>query len=192
MNTRIKERLAALRAAMAKESLAACYIPTADYHLSEYVGEHFKFRAWLSGFTGSAGTLVVLPDQAGLWTDGRYFLQAEAQLAGTGIDLYKMQIPGVPTIEEFLTKHLKPGDRGRAQTAEPSPPQPEKLLQMRWRRRVFPWILPQTRRQKSGRTAPPLHRRRSGSMTNPSPAAPQKTNLQTSGRKWPRRERTSM
>lgn len=111
MNTRIKERLAALRAAMAKESLAACYIPTADYHLSEYVGEHFKFRAWLSGFTGSAGTLVVLPDQAGLWTDGRYFLQAEAQLAGTGIDLYKMQIPGVPTIEEFLTKHLKPGGR---------------------------------------------------------------------------------
>ena len=111
MNTRIKERLAALRAAMAKESLAACYIPTADYHLSEYVGEHFKFRAWLSGFTGSAGTLVVLPDQAGLWTDGRYFLQAEAQLAGTGIDLYKMQIPGIPTIEEFLTKHLKPGDR---------------------------------------------------------------------------------
>ena len=111
MNTRIKERLAALRAAMAKEGLAACYIPTADYHLSEYVGEHFKFRAWLSGFTGSAGTLVVLPDQAGLWTDGRYFLQAEAQLAGTGIDLYKMQIPGVPTIEEFLTAHLKPGDR---------------------------------------------------------------------------------
>ena len=111
MNTRIKERLAALRAAMAKEGLAACYIPTADYHLSEYVGEHFEFRAWLSGFTGSAGTLVVLPDQAGLWTDGRYFLQAEAQLAGTGIDLYKMQIPGVPTIEEFLTAHLKPGDR---------------------------------------------------------------------------------
>ena len=111
MNTRTKERLAALRAAMAKEGLAACYIPTADYHLSEYVGEHFQFRAWLSGFTGSAGTLVVLPDQAGLWTDGRYFLQAEAQLAGTGIDLYKMQIPGVPTIEEFLTAHLEPGDR---------------------------------------------------------------------------------
>ena len=80
MNTRIKERLAALRAAMAKEGLAACYIPTADYHLSEYVGEHFKFRAWLSGFTGSAGTLVVLPDQAGLWTDGRYFSRQKRSL----------------------------------------------------------------------------------------------------------------
>ena len=141
MNTRIKERLAALRAAMAKESLAACYLPTADYHLSEYVGEHFKFRAWLSGFTGSAGTLVVLPDQAGLWTDGRYFLQAEAQLAGTGIDLYKMQIPGVPTSKNFSPRILSQGT-GSAQTAGPSPPQPGKLLQMRWRRRVFPWILP--------------------------------------------------
>ena len=124
MNTRIKERLAALRAAMAKESLAACYIPTADYHLSEYVGEHFKFRAWLSGFTGSAGTLVVLPDQAGLWTDGRYFLQAEAQLS-----------------KNFSPNILSQGT-GSAQTAGPSPPQPGKLLQMRWRRRVFPWILP--------------------------------------------------
>lgn len=110
MNTQIKERLSALRAAMKAQGLSAYYIPTADYHLSEYVGEHFKFRAWMSGFTGSAGTLVVLPDQAGLWTDGRYFLQAEAQLAGTGIDLYKMQLPKVPTIEEFLSQHLNAGD----------------------------------------------------------------------------------
>lgn len=111
MNTVITERLAKLRAAMAEKNLSAYYIPTADYHLSEYVGEHFKFRAWLSGFTGSAGTLVVLPDEAGLWTDGRYFLQAEEQLAGTGITLYKMQIPGVPTVEEFLASHLSKGSR---------------------------------------------------------------------------------
>ena len=191
MNTRIKERLAALRAAMAKEGLAACYIPTADYHLAEYVGEHFKFRAWLSGFTGSAGTLVVLPDQAGLWTAGRYFLQAEAQLAGTALISIKCRSQGFPPSKNFSPNILSQGT-GSAQTAGPSPPQPGKLLQMRWRRRVFPWILPQTRRQKSGRTALPSHRRRSGSMTNPSPAAPQKTNLRTSGPKWPRREQTSM
>lgn len=111
MNTIIQNRLTSLRAAMEEQNLAACFIPTADYHLSEYVGDHFKFRSWLSGFTGSAGTLVVLADEAGLWTDGRYFLQAEAQLAGTGIQLYKMQLPGVPSIQEFLCSRLKAGDR---------------------------------------------------------------------------------
>lgn len=109
MNTIINQRLALLRSVMAEKQLSAYYIPTADYHLSEYVGEHFKFRAWLSGFTGSAGTLVVLPDEAGLWTDGRYFLQAEQQLKGTGITLYKMQMPGVPSVEEFLTSRLSAG-----------------------------------------------------------------------------------
>lgn len=105
----IKEHIAALRVAMARRGLSACYIPTADYHLSEYVGSHFKFRAWLSGFTGSAGTLVVLPNEAGLWTDSRYFLQAEAELSGTDIDLYKMGMPEVPSIEDFLSKHLPAG-----------------------------------------------------------------------------------
>lgn len=109
MNTIINQRLALLRSVMAEKQLSAYYIPTADYHLSEYVGEHFKFRAWLSGFTGSAGTLVVLPDEAGLWTDGRYFLQAEQQLKGTGITLYKMQMPKVPSVEEFLTSRLSAG-----------------------------------------------------------------------------------
>ena len=109
MNTIINQRLALLRSVMAEKQLSAYYIPTADYHLSEYVGEHFKFRAWLSGFTGSAGTLVVLPDEAGLWTDGRYFLQAEQQLKGTCITLYKMQMPGVPSVEEFLTSRLSAG-----------------------------------------------------------------------------------
>ena len=191
MNTRIKERLAALRAAMAKEGLAACYIPTADYHLSEYVGEHFKFRAWLSGFTGSAGTLVVLPDQAGLWTDGRYFLQAEAQLAGTGIDLYKMQIPGVPTIEEFLTAHLEPGDRVGADGRTISASAGKALANALEEKSIS--LDPSTDPAAEIWTdRPALAGRRSGSMTNPSPAAPQKTSLRTSGRTWPRRERTSM
>ena len=101
--------LQSLRAAMARREIDACLIPTADYHNSEYVGEHFACRAWLSGFTGSAGTLLVFPGWAGLWTDGRYFLQAERQLAGSGIRLMKMGEPGVPTLQEFLRSSLQPG-----------------------------------------------------------------------------------
>ena len=101
--------LQALRAAMADRELDACLIPTADYHNSEYVGDHFACRAWLSGFTGSAGTLLVFRNWAGLWTDGRYFLQAERQLEGTGIKLMKMGEPGVPTISDFLRSSLQPG-----------------------------------------------------------------------------------
>ena len=107
----VRGRLEALRSAMKQRDLDAYYVPTADYHLSEYTGDHFKFRSWLSGFTGSAGTLAVTADRAGLWTDGRYFLQAEDQLAGTGIDLYKMQQPGVPSIEEFFLSSLPEGSR---------------------------------------------------------------------------------
>ena len=107
----VRSRLEALRSAMKQRGLDAYYVPTADYHLSEYTGDHFKFRSWLSGFTGSAGTLAVTADRAGLWTDGRYFLQAEDQLAGTGIDLYKMQQPGVPSIEEFFLSSLPEGSR---------------------------------------------------------------------------------
>ena len=98
-----------LRGAMAQREIDACLIPTADYHNSEYVGEHFACRAWLSGFTGSAGTLLVFPRWAGLWTDGRYFLQAERQLAGSGIKLMKTGEPGVPSPEEFLRSSLQPG-----------------------------------------------------------------------------------
>ena len=77
-------------------------IPTDDFHGSEYVGDFFKARAWVSGFSGSAGTLVVGEVFAGLWTDGRYFLQAAQELEGTGIDLMKMGEAGVPTITEYL------------------------------------------------------------------------------------------
>lgn len=86
-----------------------CLITTDDFHGSEYVGEYFKTREYLSGFTGSAGTLVVLEKEAGLWTDGRYFLQAEQQLAHSGITLYRSGQPGVPTVEQFLENRMEAG-----------------------------------------------------------------------------------
>ena len=100
------ENLAALRAEMAKRRIDAYVVVTDDFHTSEYVGEHFKAREFLSGFTGSAGTLVVLPDSAALWTDGRYFLQAAQQLEGSGITLMRMGEPGVPKIADFLRGHV--------------------------------------------------------------------------------------
>ena len=99
------EKLALLRAEMAKRHIDAYVVVTDDFHTSEYVGAHFKAREFLSGFTGSAGTLVVLPDAAALWTDGRYFLQASQQLEGSGIELMRMGQPGVPEIPAFLRDH---------------------------------------------------------------------------------------
>ena len=103
------EKLQALRGEMRKKNLSAYIVPTEDFHCSEYVGDYFKAREYLSGFTGSAGTLLVMPERALLWTDGRYFLQAEAQLSGSGIELMKSGEPGVPTLPEFLDEHLKKG-----------------------------------------------------------------------------------
>ncbi len=105
----VREKLSALRGKMKENGIDAWLVPTDDFHGSEYVGDYFKCRAYLSGFTGSAGTLVVMEDMAGLWTDGRYFLQAEEQLADSGVDLYKMGQEGVPTVEDFLVDRLKPG-----------------------------------------------------------------------------------
>lgn len=98
----IKERVHHLRALMAENQIDAYIIPTSDFHESEYVGDYFKARKYMSGFTGSAGTLVVTLTEAGLWTDGRYFIQAARQLDGSDITLYKMGEEGVSTIEEFL------------------------------------------------------------------------------------------
>jgi Xaa-Pro aminopeptidase len=102
----IPERIDALRTVLRREGLHAFIIPSTDPHLSEYVAPHWQARAWISGFTGSAGTVVVTLDKAGLWTDSRYFLQAETQLAGTGITLYKEMLPDTPTIIEFLSAEL--------------------------------------------------------------------------------------
>lgn len=102
----VQERLTALRQLMSQHNIDAYLITSADNHQSEYVGEHFKSRAFITGFTGSAGTAVVTMDKAGLWTDGRYFIQAETELAGSGIELYKMGNPGVPTVDDFLDSIL--------------------------------------------------------------------------------------
>lgn len=107
--TVITERLARLRREMAQRGMDGYVVVTDDFHGSEYVGDFFKARAYLSGFTGSAGTLVVLPDRAALWTDGRYFLQAAEQLAGSTIELMRMGQPGVPAIGAFLAQHLPEG-----------------------------------------------------------------------------------
>ena len=104
MNT--TEKLALLRAEMKKRSIDAYVVVTDDFHASEYVGAHFKSREFLSGFTGSAGTLVVLPESAALWTDGRYFLQASQQLDGSGIELMRMGEAGVPEIPAFLRDNV--------------------------------------------------------------------------------------
>lgn len=106
----IKERINALRATFGKEGIAALIIPSTDAHMSEYVAPHWKAREWISGFTGSAGTVVVTCNKAGLWTDSRYFLQAARQLEGTGIELYKEMLPETPGIPAFLSDTLKPGD----------------------------------------------------------------------------------
>jgi Xaa-Pro aminopeptidase len=107
----IRARVAALRALMKKHRLHAYLVPSADAHLSEYVPTFWRRREWLSGFTGSAGDIVVTHNQAALWTDGRYFLQAERQLRGSGIGLMKLGLPGTPTINGWLSKHLKKGQR---------------------------------------------------------------------------------
>lgn len=100
----IAERLSRLRALMQQKGAGAYYVPTADFHLSEYVNPYFKSRQYLTGFTGSAGTLVVTMDEAALWVDGRYFIQAEEQLSGTPVKLMKMGEEGVPSVLEYLSK----------------------------------------------------------------------------------------
>jgi len=100
-------KLEKLRQLMKGYGIDYYVIPTDDFHASEYVGAYFETRSWISGFTGSAGTLLVGLDFAGLWTDGRYFLQASQQLVGTGIELMKMGEEGVPSLTEYLAAHLK-------------------------------------------------------------------------------------
>lgn len=106
----IPERLKALRKEMGLRNIAMYIVPTSDFHESEYVGEYFKARKYITGFTGSAGTAVITMEEAGLWTDGRYFIQAENQLKDTTVTLYKMGEEGVPTIEEYIKMNLKEGD----------------------------------------------------------------------------------
>ncbi|MEM5816878.1 MAG: aminopeptidase P family protein [Desulfitobacterium hafniense] len=105
----IQERVAKLRKLMTDNGLAAYIIPSSDSHLSEYVADHFKSRQWISGFTGSAGTVVITLKDAGLWTDGRYYIQAERQLRNSGIRLFKAADPQVPSYTEWLKENLPEG-----------------------------------------------------------------------------------
>ena len=105
----IAERIKALRQEMKKRGIDMYIIPTSDFHESEYVGDYFKARKYITGFTGSAGTAVITEAEAGLWTDGRYFIQAENQLAGTPVTLYRMAEEGVPTVKEYVEQKLQEG-----------------------------------------------------------------------------------
>lgn len=106
VNCTIQERLAILRRRMCEQGVDYYMIPTSDFHNSEYVSDYFKVREYFSNFTGSNGTLLVWQEGAGLWTDGRYFIQAELELAGTGIELFRMMEEGVPDIATFLADKM--------------------------------------------------------------------------------------
>lgn len=118
----IQKRLCLLRSKMQEEGIDYYLIPTTDFHNSEYVSDFFQTREFFSGFTGSNGSLLVWKEGAGLWTDGRYFIQAEKELLGSGITLFRMQEEGVPAIAEFLEQQMKKGQTlsfdGRVVTAE--------------------------------------------------------------------------
>ena len=105
-----KDKIAALRTLMTKHGFTAYIIPPTDPHQSEYIADHWKVLPWLSGFTGSAGTLLVTQDFAGLWTDSRYFIQAEKELAGSGIELVRLKIPHSPEYIDWIKNNLKQGD----------------------------------------------------------------------------------
>lgn len=105
----IQKRLVALREEMKKRGIDVYVVPTADFHESEYVGEHFKARKFITGFTGSAGTAVITLTKAGLMTDGRYFVQAERQLQGSTVTLYRMGEEGVPKLDELIAEELPEG-----------------------------------------------------------------------------------
>lgn len=117
----INGRISKLRSVMKEKNIFAYIIPSADYHQSEYVGEFFKGRQFISGFTGSAGTVVITPEKAILWTDGRYFLQAEKELATSCVELYKMGEENVPTTFEYIENEVPEGSKigfdGRAISA---------------------------------------------------------------------------
>ena len=110
MNT-IKERVSKLREFMKINGLDAFIIPSADTHSGEYIQHHFSCREWISGFTGSAGTVVITERDGALWTDSRYFLQAQSELSGSGIELMKMRMPETPSIPVWLNKVLKAGSK---------------------------------------------------------------------------------
>ena len=110
MKTIFKQRIQALREDMKKNNIAATIIPKTDPHQSEYIPEYWQIQRWLCGFTGSNGTLVVTNDEALLWTDSRYFIQAAQQIDGTGVELMKEGLLETPSIPQYLADKLAQGD----------------------------------------------------------------------------------
>jgi Xaa-Pro aminopeptidase len=106
---KVSERIQKLREIMKREKIDYYIVPSADFHQSEYVAECFKSRAYITGFTGSAGTALIGLEKAILWTDGRYFIQANEQLKDSGVELFKVGIPGWPTLEEWLMENMAEG-----------------------------------------------------------------------------------
>ena len=102
----VKERIAALRDKMRANGIDAYIVFDSDEHMSEYLPEYYRERSWISGFTGSAGTVVVTQQEAGLWTDGRYYLQAANQLSGSGVTLFRASDAGVISLTDYLFKSV--------------------------------------------------------------------------------------
>ena len=107
----VPERIAKLRSLMEEKGIDIYVVPTADFHQSEYVGEHFKARKFITGFSGSYGTAVIGKDDAGLWTDGRYFFQAEHEMEGSGVRLMKMFVGDTPSVTEWLASYVPKGGK---------------------------------------------------------------------------------
>ena len=105
----VKERIAALRDKMRANGIDAYIVFDSDEHMSEYLPEYYRERSWISGFTGSAGTVVVTQQEAGLWTDGRYYLQAASQLSGSGVTLFRASDAGVISLTDYLFKSVASG-----------------------------------------------------------------------------------
>ncbi len=105
----VNEKIAKIRSLMAQNHIAACIVPSADPHISEYVSNHWKTRAFVSGFSGSAGTFVITEKESGLWTDGRYYVQAAAELAPSEAVLFKAGEPGTPKVNDYLLENLPEG-----------------------------------------------------------------------------------
>lgn len=118
----IDERIQELRKHMKRHGISVYIVPTADEHGSEYIGEYYKTREYITGFTGSAGTAVITMDEAGLWTDGRYFVQAEKELENTQVQLFRMGESETPTVTEYVKQHLSEGEKigfdGRCMSAK--------------------------------------------------------------------------
>lgn len=151
--TVVADRIARLRALMAEKGIDAYVVPTADFHQSEYVGEHFKARRFITGFSGSYGTAVIGKDDAGLWTDGRYFFQAEHEMEGSGVRLMKMFVGDTPSVTEWLASYVPKGGKVGFDGRVLSPWAKDRNTRKHLRKKVFKSITQKISLIRSGKTA---------------------------------------